>query len=196
MSSLILLSVRCSFFLSKLGLRLKVVALIDPATERAATVLQKKCDSFVVSAYRDTRVYKTLDDFVKNVTPKERPRAFVIGSPPMFRGSLQPGRDIEKQIQKHFPGVAMFIEKPIATGDKSEIDESFKVANLISDSGAIVSVGCGNYLLYLWNIGPICVQVHAEVPQGYPEDETNHRREQSRCDGHDRTLCLCIRINR
>ncbi|KAF8559813.1 hypothetical protein OG21DRAFT_1503035 [Imleria badia] len=128
-------------FEHKLGLRLKVVALIDPATERAAAVLQKKCDSFVVSAYRDTRVYRTLDDFVKNVTQKERPRAFVIGSPPMFRGTLQPGRDIEMQIQKHFPGVAMFVEKPVATGDKSEIDESFKVAKFISESGAIVSVG-------------------------------------------------------
>ena len=195
MSPFLLLSLRCSFPSSKLGLRLKVVALIDPATERAAAVLQKKCDSFVVSAYRDTRVYKTLDDFVKNVTPKERPRAFVIGSPPMFRGTLQSGRDIEMQIQKHFPGVAMFIEKPIATGDKSEIDESFKVAKFISESGAIVSVGCGNYLLYLWSIGSICVQVHAEVPQGYPEDETNHRGKQSRRDGYDRTLCLRLRIN-
>lgn len=138
---LLLPSVRCSFPLSKLGLRLKVVALIDPATERAAAVLQKKCDSFVVSAYRDTRVYKTLDDFVKNMSPKERPRAFVIGSPPMFRGSLQPGRDIEIQIQKHFPGVAMFIEKPVATGAKSEIEETFNVAKFISESGAIVSVG-------------------------------------------------------
>ncbi|KAN0077056.1 putative oxidoreductase C terminal domain containing protein [Tylopilus felleus] len=128
-------------FEHKLGRRLKVVALIDPATERAAAVLQKKCDSFVVSAYQDTRVHKTLDDFVKNMTPKERPRAFVIGSPPMFRGTLQPNRDIEMQIQKHFPGVAMFIEKPIATGDKSEIEESFKVAKSISESGAIVSVG-------------------------------------------------------
>ena len=144
----LLLAVQCSFLCSKLGLRLKVVALIDPATERAAAVLQKKCDSFVVSAYRDTRVYKTLDDFVKNLTPKERPRAFVIGSPPMFRGTLQPGRDIEMQIQKHFPGVAMFVEKPVATGDKSEIEESFKVAKFISESGAIVSVGCGNFLLY------------------------------------------------
>lgn len=140
---------RCSFLFSKLGRRLKVVALIDPATERAAAVLQKKCDSFVVSAYQDTRVHKTLDDFVKNMTPKERPRAFVIGSPPMFRGTLQPNRDIEMQIQKHFPGVAMFIEKPIATGDKSEIEESFKVAKSISESGAIVSVGCGNYLFLL-----------------------------------------------
>ncbi|KAH7890859.1 putative oxidoreductase C terminal-domain-containing protein [Phlebopus sp. FC_14] len=128
-------------FEHKLGPRLKVVALVDPATERATAILQKKCDSFVVSAYQATRVFRTLDDFVKTMSPKDTPRAVVVGSPPMYRGTLQPGRDVEIQIMKHFPGVPMFIEKPIATGDKSEIEEAFKVAKFISDSGAMCSVG-------------------------------------------------------
>lgn len=126
---------------SKLGRRLKVVALIDPAVERAKAVLQKKCDSFVVSAYQDTRVYKTLDDFVRAMTPKERPRAVIVGSPPMFRGTLQAGRDIEMQILKHFPGVALFIEKPIATGPVHELEESFQIAKTIQDTKTICSVG-------------------------------------------------------
>ncbi|KAG6903228.1 hypothetical protein C0995_002771 [Termitomyces sp. Mi166 len=126
---------------SKLGRRLKVVALIDPAIERATAVLQKKCDSFVVSAYQDTRVFKTLDDFVKSMSPKDRPRAVIVGSPPMFRGSLQPGRDIEMQILKHFPGIAMFIEKPIATGPPHEIGDAFTIAKAISESKTICSVG-------------------------------------------------------
>ncbi|KAG5654503.1 hypothetical protein H0H81_001144 [Sphagnurus paluster] len=125
----------------KLGRRLKVVALIDPAIERATAVLQKKCDSFVVSAYQDTRVFKTLDDFVKNMTGKERPRAVIVGSPPMYRGTFQPGRDIEIQILKHFPGVAMFIEKPITTGPIYEIEEGFKIAKIIEESRTICSVG-------------------------------------------------------
>ncbi|KAF7440449.1 hypothetical protein PC9H_000794 [Pleurotus ostreatus] len=125
----------------KLGRRLKVVALIDPAVERAKAVLQKKCDSFVVSAYQDTRVYKTLDDFVRAMTPKERPRAVIVGSPPMFRGTLQAGRDIEMQILKHFPGVALFIEKPIATGPVHELEESFQIAKTIQDTKTICSVG-------------------------------------------------------
>ncbi|KAG2041680.1 putative oxidoreductase C terminal-domain-containing protein [Suillus americanus] len=128
-------------FEHKLGLRLKVVALIDPAIERATAVLQKKCDSFVVSAYQATRVFKTLEDFVKNMSSKDRPRAIVVGSPPMFRGTLQPGRDIEMQILKYFPGVAIFMEKPIATGPKHELEESFQIAKAISDSKAICSVG-------------------------------------------------------
>ncbi|KAF9453196.1 hypothetical protein P691DRAFT_695150 [Macrolepiota fuliginosa MF-IS2] len=128
-------------FEHKLGRRLKVVALIDPAIERATAVLQKKCDSFVVSAYQDTRVYKTLEDFIKNMTPRERPRAIVIGSPPMFRGSLHVGRDIEVQILKHFPGVAMFIEKPIATGPYEYIKDGFQVARMITETKTICSVG-------------------------------------------------------
>ncbi|KAJ7774767.1 putative oxidoreductase C terminal-domain-containing protein [Mycena metata] len=128
-------------FEHKLGRRLKVVALIDPAIERATAVLQKKCDSFVVSAYQDTRVFKTLEDFVKNMSPRDRPRAVIVGSPPMFRGTLSPGRDIEMQILKFFPGVAMFIEKPIATGPHHEIDDAFTIAKTIQDSRTVCSVG-------------------------------------------------------
>ncbi|KAA1469526.1 hypothetical protein DENSPDRAFT_772653 [Dentipellis sp. KUC8613] len=125
----------------KLGPRLKVVALIDPAIDRATAVLQKKCETFVRSAYENTRVFRTLEDFVKNMSPKDRPKAVIVGSPPMFRGTTQPGRDIELQIMRFFPGVAMFIEKPIATGPHSEIDEAFKVSKAIEDSDTICSVG-------------------------------------------------------
>lgn len=126
---------------SKLGPRLKVVALIDPAVDRARAVLKMKCESFVVSAYQDTRVYKNLDDFITNMTPRKRPRAIIVGSPPMYRGSTQAGRDIELQILKSFPGVAMFIEKPIATGKFSEMEEAFKVAKHISEAKVVCSVG-------------------------------------------------------
>lgn len=125
----------------KLGRRLKVVAIIDPAIERATAILQKKCDSFVVSAYQDTRVYRTLDDYIKNMTPKQRPRAFIVGCPPRFRGSLQPGRDVEIQILKHFPGVAIFVEKPIATGSFEEIEDGFKISKMMVDTKTICSVG-------------------------------------------------------
>ncbi|EPT06209.1 hypothetical protein FOMPIDRAFT_1021223 [Fomitopsis schrenkii] len=128
-------------FEHKLGPRLKVVALIDPAIDRATAVLQKKCDTFVRSAYEGTRVFKTLDDFVKTMTRKDTPRAVVVGSPPMFRGTTQPGRDIELQVLKHFPGVALFVEKPVATGPSSEIEEAFKVSKAIADSGTVCSIG-------------------------------------------------------
>ncbi|KAF9069944.1 putative oxidoreductase C terminal-domain-containing protein [Rhodocollybia butyracea] len=128
-------------FEHKLGRRLKVIALIDPATERAKEVLRKKCDSFVISAYENTRVYKNFDEFHKNLPKSLRPRAFVVGSPPMFRGTLQSGRDIETLILKHYPGVALFIEKPIATGPVEEIEEGFKIAKQIEDTKTICSIG-------------------------------------------------------
>ena len=93
------------------------------------------------SAYENTKVFRTLDDFVQGMSPNDAPRAFVVGSPPMFRGTTQARRDIELQILKHFPGVALFIEKPVATGPKTELDDAFKVAAAIRDSGVICSVG-------------------------------------------------------
>ena len=130
-----------SSFYSKLGPRLKVVALVDPATERAAAVLQTKCDSFVKSAYENTRICKTLDEFVNTMTKEEYPRAVIIGSPPMFRGCTIPGRDIELQLLRRFPGISLFVEKPIATGSFEELKNSFEVAKAIEDSGNICSVG-------------------------------------------------------
>ena len=120
-----------------------MVALIDPAIERATSVLQKKCETFVRSAYEATRVYRTLDEFVADMSPNMQPRAFVVGSPPMFRGSTKLGRDLELQILKHFPGVAMFIEKPVATHPDAELEEAFAVSKQIEDSGVVCSVGYG-----------------------------------------------------
>jgi hypothetical protein len=59
----------------------------------------------------------------------------------MFRGSTHTGRDIELQILEALPGVALFIEKPVATGPEHEIQDGFRVAKLINDSKAICSVG-------------------------------------------------------
>lgn len=75
------------------------------------------------------------------MTPKDRPRAVIIGSPPMFRGSTHAGRDIELQILKELPGVALFVEKPIATGPEEEIQDGFEIAKVMSSSGTVCSVG-------------------------------------------------------
>jgi hypothetical protein len=82
-----------------------------------------------------------LDEFVNTMTKEEYPRAVIIGSPPMFRGCTIPGRDIELQLLKRFPGISLFVEKPIATGSFEELKNSFEVAKAIEDSGNICSVG-------------------------------------------------------
>ena len=60
-------------FEHKLGPRLKVVALIDPSTARADKVLEGKRQSFVESAYKDTKVFKTIEDYHASVKDKHSP---------------------------------------------------------------------------------------------------------------------------
>lgn len=123
----------------KLGPRLKVVALIDPVLERSADVLAKKRASFVKSAYESTQTYKSVAEFAAAaMTPEQKPRMILIGCPPAFRGSDQVGRDIELQLLKLFPGIALFVEKPVAAG---EVARAFTVANAIKQSQVICSVG-------------------------------------------------------
>lgn len=125
----------------KLLSRLRVVAVIDPAIGRATAALEKKRSSSVEFAYRSTRVFPSLRHFVDDLTAPDRPLLIVIGSPPSFRGSLQTGRDLESEILSCFPGVPLFIEKPVATGAFQEVSEVFAIAKKISDSGTICSVG-------------------------------------------------------
>jgi hypothetical protein len=59
----------------------------------------------------------------------------------MFRGTTQPGRDIELRVLEHLPGCALFLEKPIATGPREEIREAFEVARRMKEKGAVCGVG-------------------------------------------------------
>ncbi|KAK1924841.1 putative oxidoreductase C terminal-domain-containing protein [Papiliotrema laurentii] len=117
-------------FEHKLGPRLKVTALIDPSTARAEKVLEGKRQSFVESAYRDTQVFKTIEDYhaaVKSANGKQ-PDAIVIGCPPAYRGGTTKGTDLELNLIKLFPKTAYFIEKA-------------KVTQQLIKNGNIVSVG-------------------------------------------------------
>ncbi|GAA6000826.1 Gfo/Idh/MocA family oxidoreductase [Rhodotorula paludigena] len=131
---------------NRLGPRLKVVAIIDPAEEVAKRRLDVKRSSFVEMAYRNTRICPSLDDFVSTMKDDERPHAFIVGSPAAFRGSTQQGRDFELQVLKHFPKntPAMFIEKPLST---DSVERALDVAKQLVASGAVVSVGY--FLRYL-----------------------------------------------
>lgn len=96
----------------QLGPRLKVIAIIDPAKATAEMVLARKRASFVVSAYADTRICATFEDFIETMTAAETPNAFIIGSPPAYRGSTAPRRDIEMQILKAFPNKTPAVRFP------------------------------------------------------------------------------------
>jgi len=125
-------------FERKLGSRLKIVALVDPSLDRSASVLEIKRKTPVASAYNDTLTYPNIDDFVQNMKPEQAPHAIVIGCPPAYRGSNEPGRDLELKLLKYFPGVALFVEKPVATG---LAPKAFDVANNINEATIVCSVG-------------------------------------------------------
>ena len=77
----------------------------------------------------------------------------------MFRGSVKPGRDAELQILEHFPGVPMFIEKPVATGTEEEIADAFIVAKVIKEKRVVCSVG---YVYFSRaNVVPLSDVLHA-----------------------------------
>ena len=149
-------TVRLPLTFSKLGPRLKVVALIDPAKDRAEQVLEAKRNSFVVSAYQDTVIYSDIEEYLKTVTPENRPHAMWVGSPPAFRGRLEKGRNLEILVADNLPQTAMFIEKPVSTG---LVEEAAEVARDIKKRGNIVSVG---YMLRYLKVVQKMKQIIAE----------------------------------
>lgn len=123
---------------------MRVVAVIDPDIPRTSVVIERKRDpsSGVAHAYASTKVYKSFTEFCTEVT--EPPRVFVIGSPPMFRGSTKPGCSIEKDILDYYHGsknVAIFVEKPVTTGPQEDIADTYRVSRMITESKVICSVG-------------------------------------------------------
>jgi predicted dehydrogenase len=71
----------------RLQTRLRVVGIIDPALDRAKAVIEHKTNSFVAMAYSETRLCKSLDEFVHGMDPKHLPHVVIIGSPAAFHGS-------------------------------------------------------------------------------------------------------------
>ncbi|WVF72073.1 hypothetical protein IAT40_006885 [Kwoniella sp. CBS 6097] len=127
-------------FEHKLGPRLKVTALIDPSVARADKVLDGKRQSFVESAYRDTKVFKTIEDYHADLKSNKiaDPDAIVVGCPPAYRGGTTKGTDLEINLLKLFPKTAYFIEKPVGTGT---VEAAKEVTQKLIDNGNIVSVG-------------------------------------------------------
>ncbi|EIW69432.1 hypothetical protein TREMEDRAFT_43977 [Tremella mesenterica DSM 1558] len=127
-------------FEHKLGPRLKVTALIDPNLSRAQTVIDGKRASFVESAYRDTELFKTIEDYHAALKARKSkdPHAIVVGCPPAYRGGTTKGTDLELQLLKYFPKTAYFVEKPVGTGT---IEAARTVTEELINNGNIVSVG-------------------------------------------------------
>ncbi|KAF8311265.1 hypothetical protein DL93DRAFT_2083477 [Clavulina sp. PMI_390] len=122
----------------KLKQRLRIVAIVDPDLKRASGVLDQKRSSNVELAYRHTKIFATPEDLASQMTLNNKPHAIFVGCPPQFRGSDLPGFDIELKLMKLFPGLPLFVEKPVATGP---VERSLVVAKAIKDSSTLCSVG-------------------------------------------------------
>jgi len=108
-----------------------MVAVVDPDVARVKRTLEtKRADPNLRSAYANTESYPNIDEFIKAYSGKEQSiKAFVIGTPPAFRGGVTPGKnDIELKVVKAFPHAHLLVEKPVASG---EVEDAYKVSREI-----------------------------------------------------------------
>ncbi|KAF8311266.1 hypothetical protein DL93DRAFT_1490924 [Clavulina sp. PMI_390] len=122
----------------KLKHRLRIVAIVDPDLNRASGVLAQKRSSRAEVAYRDTKLFATLEELASQIISQKRLQAIFVGCPPRFRGSDLPGLDTELNLMRLFPGTPLFVEKPVATGP---VERSLIVAKTIKDTNTLCSVG-------------------------------------------------------
>ncbi|KZV91049.1 hypothetical protein EXIGLDRAFT_750298 [Exidia glandulosa HHB12029] len=136
----------------KLGARLNMLAVVDPDIPRVQRTLEgKRAEASLRNAYANTEAFSSVADLVAAYKGKEDTiRAFVVGTPPAFRGGVTKGTDIELQIVKAFPKAHLFVEKPVAAGS---VKDAFTVGETIESGSRIVGVA---YMLrYLKAVGHI-----------------------------------------
>ncbi|KAK9447021.1 putative oxidoreductase C terminal-domain-containing protein [Limtongia smithiae] len=121
-----------------LGSHLRVVAIIDPDPVRVAHVLAQKAGSPAADAYSSTKHFANLDEGLPFLLTAEID-LFILGVPPLFRGTELPGRDLELQILKHFgTKPTIFMEKPVSA---TRPEAPLGVAKILTDAGMAIGVG-------------------------------------------------------
>ena len=92
------------------------------------------CSGVVSSVYLTVTLFSTHTD----------PRAIFVATPPAFRGGLTSPRDLELQLNAHFPEIPIFLEKPVATGApwQESVGEAKEVAKrLEAGHKGVISIG-------------------------------------------------------
>ncbi|KAK4689723.1 hypothetical protein P7C73_g374, partial [Tremellales sp. Uapishka_1] len=110
----------CSFKYRKLGDRLNVVGLVDPDVKRARIRLDEKVGAGI-HGYKDTKVFPSIKEAGSGLSTSETPQMGLLGIQPTYRGSTAPGKDAELEVKRYFPGIAIFVEKPISSSPLSEV---------------------------------------------------------------------------
>lgn len=143
-----------------LGDRLRVVGIVDPSSDRFEWVMNRKRTTSAKGCYADTRHYTSIEQAAYHInavdedTKKCSVHLIMLASPPEFRGSMSPGRDLEAQLVAAFgSGPAIFAEKPVTIGSA---DGAYAVADHLSKSGNLVGVG---YMLRYLKVVQKVVQI-------------------------------------
>ncbi|KAK2761763.1 hypothetical protein FQN54_001591 [Arachnomyces sp. PD_36] len=123
-----------------LGPRLQVIGIVDPSIDRVQLVLSQKHNSKAASCYSNTKHFLSVQEARDALQlAGQQPRLIFLCSPPHFRGTIAPGRDLETQIISTFGRKpAIFCEKPVST---ARPHEPLGAAERLQTSGNVVSVG-------------------------------------------------------
>ncbi|QRW03533.1 hypothetical protein RhiLY_02532 [Ceratobasidium sp. AG-Ba] len=133
--------------IQELGQRLQVAAIVDPNIQRAHEVLSRKLASpDTAPNYANAQICGNISDLPST----QPPRLVVIGTHPCSRGMDLPGRDLELQVMRHFPGVPLFVEKPVSTGMSRQL---------------------GVWRIYCRKMRYVLCWLYASLPQGGPTEK-------------------------
>lgn len=121
--------------LEKMG-QINVLAIVDPDTKVADSILKEKLSSDRTKQfYQDCKLLTHFKDLIAL-----KPDAVFIGIPPVYRGSLDNGHDIELQFIK--AGIHVFVEKPLSVVPPEKFDQyKDEIQRVSSENNVIVSVG-------------------------------------------------------
>lgn len=104
-------------------------------------VLSQKKISGAATSYSNTKHFLDIQEAGDSLGKNElaQPQLIFLCSPPHFRGTITPGRDLETQLISTFgSSPTIFCEKPVST---ARPHEPLKAAERLRKSGNIVSVG-------------------------------------------------------
>ncbi|KIW21676.1 hypothetical protein PV08_02256 [Exophiala spinifera] len=123
-----------------LGTKLEVIGIVDPSVERVQQVLFQKSSSPAATCYEKTKHFLTLQEAREQLRRAGAlPDLILLATPPQFRGTTQPGRDLEAQVVSAFgPEPGLFVEKPVSTARPVEL---WPVAKIVQQSGNKIAVG-------------------------------------------------------
>jgi predicted dehydrogenase len=87
----------------------------------------------VKDSYLETKLHQSVDGY-----DGAKPDAVFVGTPPSFRGTMIPGRNIDVVVSQKWPSAAIFLEKPVSS---ERVGNVRPLAAFFNEMGTLVTVG-------------------------------------------------------